>query len=793
MVACISMATLFAVNAQNVTVTGADATTNAGSPYGTLKAAFDNINLTSQTGNTITISIIGNTSESATAVLNAGTWSSLTIQPSGGAKRTISGAITPGNPLINLNGADNVTINGLNTIGGDSLAISNTTASSTAGTSTIRLTNDASNNTITNCTITSASTVAANTDGGVISITTGSSTGNDDNTISNCNISSIAAGSPVIKCIFITGSSNDHPGTANSGTIITGNNIFNFFSGTAFSFGIELHNIGYVNTTISNNKFYQTVQRQFTAGTAQAHFVIRATNTSTYGIAITGNTIGYSSSDGTDYYQLTASTAQAHSFVPIQLNVGTTTASSIQGNTIAGIRIHNTSGFSGTAGSAPFRGISILSGLVNIGNVTGNTFGGTTSADSITFRSTSTTAADLIGIWHNSNAEVTISNNTIAGITGTNGGNLSIYGIRLNATTTSNGTITNNTIGGNIANSIESASTGTGCTVQGILVTNRPAIITGNTVRNLKASGGTSTAQNASVIGISANASFTPNDVLLSQNTIYNLSNSNTSATTSVTGICMRSGNASTISANRIYNLSTANTSTGSSASILTGILSSVGTHTIVNNQITISQSIASTQPKINGIELVTTTANNVQYNSIYIGGIAAAANATFGIWRTTTGLANIQNNLVFNERTGFSTHFAIGYGTAGAFGTINNNVYITADAATVGQAAGVSNNLADWKTSSGGEAATNSYLSTVAPSSLFTDLVNGDLSISNSAAQYRGLVAGRAVVIATTTDYAGATRSATPSAGSVEYATIPGLFMGYTNSTYGTASNWND
>ncbi|MFY7899557.1 MAG: T9SS type A sorting domain-containing protein, partial [Chitinophagaceae bacterium] len=40
---------------------------------------------------------------------------------------------------------------------------------------------------------------------------------------------------------------------------------------------------------------------------------------------------------------------------------------------------------------------------------------------------------------------------------------------------------------------------------------------------------------------------------------------------------------------------------------------------------------------------------------------------------------------------------------------------------------------------------------------------------------------------------YTGATRSATPSAGSVEYATIPGLFMGYTNASYGTATNWND
>ena len=103
------------VNAQ-VTVSGASAGNGS---YTTLGAAFTAI--TSATG-TITINITGNTSETAAgATLAAGTWTSITIAPTGGPW-TISGAATAGNPLITFNGSDNVTINGLS-----KLIFSNTT------------------------------------------------------------------------------------------------------------------------------------------------------------------------------------------------------------------------------------------------------------------------------------------------------------------------------------------------------------------------------------------------------------------------------------------------------------------------------------------------------------------------------------------------------------------------------------------------------------------------------------------------------------------------------------------
>jgi len=76
---------------------------------------FAALNATSQSGQNIVISITSDvTTEDGTNALTgaAGMWTSLTISPSG--VRTISGAMTAGSPLINFNGADNVTINGLN-------------------------------------------------------------------------------------------------------------------------------------------------------------------------------------------------------------------------------------------------------------------------------------------------------------------------------------------------------------------------------------------------------------------------------------------------------------------------------------------------------------------------------------------------------------------------------------------------------------------------------------------------------------------------------------------------------
>src|SRR5207247_8862001 len=119
--------------------------------YATLTLAFDDINAGAGglTG-AITLNVVGDTSETASAVLNASgtgsaSYTSVLIQPSGGAARTISGAIA--GHLIDLNGADAVTFDGLNS-GGNSLTIDNTTSG--ASSTSIRFVLDAISTTITN-------------------------------------------------------------------------------------------------------------------------------------------------------------------------------------------------------------------------------------------------------------------------------------------------------------------------------------------------------------------------------------------------------------------------------------------------------------------------------------------------------------------------------------------------------------------------------------------------------------------------------------------------------------------
>jgi len=77
--------------------------TGSGS-YSTLKGAFDKVNDGTHRG-VVTITLTGNTTEMASAGLNASgsgaaSYSSISIQPSGGASRSISGDIA--GALINL-------------------------------------------------------------------------------------------------------------------------------------------------------------------------------------------------------------------------------------------------------------------------------------------------------------------------------------------------------------------------------------------------------------------------------------------------------------------------------------------------------------------------------------------------------------------------------------------------------------------------------------------------------------------------------------------------------------------
>ena len=225
--------------------------------YATLKAAFDAINAGTHQG-AINVAIVGDTTETVPAVLNASvlpaSYGSILIQPSGGAARTISGAIAAGNPLIDLNGATNVMIDGLNSAG-NSLTLSNSTVATTNGTSTVRFINGAQSNTITRCTVLgSANAAVPLASGSILFSNTTTGIANNNNMISFCNIGPAGTNLPT-KGVTSVGQA----GISNTGNHIENNNIFDFFSPTlgGSGIGVQGNNNSISNLQIGSGLSYQ--------------------------------------------------------------------------------------------------------------------------------------------------------------------------------------------------------------------------------------------------------------------------------------------------------------------------------------------------------------------------------------------------------------------------------------------------------------------------------------------------------------------------------------------------------
>jgi hypothetical protein len=125
---------LTSYSARSQVVVTASAGTAGPTTYTTLKDAFDAVNAGTHQG-TINLSVTGNTSETAMAVLNASgsgsaLYTALTVKPAASTNPVISGAVA--GPLVKLNGSNSVTIDGANTAGGTTrnLTITNTSTNS---------------------------------------------------------------------------------------------------------------------------------------------------------------------------------------------------------------------------------------------------------------------------------------------------------------------------------------------------------------------------------------------------------------------------------------------------------------------------------------------------------------------------------------------------------------------------------------------------------------------------------------------------------------------------------------
>jgi trimeric autotransporter adhesin len=713
------------LRAQNVTVAGAVA---GNGTYPTLGDAFTAINAGSQTGANIVVSIVGNTTEAATALLNSGTWTSLSISPAGGGARTVSGNIA--GPLINFDGADRVIINGLNT-GGNSLLIENTNVGAA---STIQFINDARIHGIQNLTLRGATT---STTTGTVFISTGNSLGNDSLAFSNVTFEESGINFPVNQ-VFSLGTAVT--GQENSNISFTGCRISNFFSATLVSAGI-LAAAGNTDWTVSNNRFYQTAARTYT--TANTHKALALGSGSNH--LVSGNTIGYAAATNTGVYAMAGTIATR--FIAIELNAGSTPASSVQGNTITAITLNTSSGATTTNGI--LCGINLIGTTsANVGTSVANVFGSLTGTGAIVATST-TTGGLIVGINSQTSGTVVIQNNTFgaltcSGITATVAG--SITSINVSAIATSIN-ISNNIIGNLTAENIRGGTLGltTGSSlVTGIAMpsTSATATLNNNTIRNM-ASYGTGTAgfvrgiTTASASGNGSTYTITNNTIsnlvtnaanttiangntsaqgiqlgvttnsVVSGNSIFNISNINSGTNGSyVAGIAIGNATNPTISNNRIFNLSNAGTSTTTTApSIIAGIVIRSGTTqvNVVNNMISLGSG-QTTNSAIIGIMCnhgsTPDPVNRIYFNSVNIEGtVTSGAQPSFGIARTdfsaTARIAtvDIRNNLITNTRTGGTgQHFAIAnnFGAAASSATgwpanASNNNVLNANAATIG------------------------------------------------------------------------------------------------------------
>jgi hypothetical protein len=698
------------INGYIITVSGS---TGADGNYASLTnggGAFQAINAQNQVGKSVIITITGNSSsESGDNNLNAGNWTSILMYP------TVSGITVSGSaakPMINLNGADRFTIDGRVNASGStgSLIISNTSTSNSAGTSTLQFTADASNNTVQYCSIKGAET---NTSSGVILFSTSSAGGNDNNTLTNNSISSASGNRPVYG-IYSAGSSAANDNSSNT----VGNNTFSDLLNPAIASAYVYLGTNTTAWTLSGNSFFET--SPLAPSAAVAYSGITIANTQAGNFTINDNFIG-----GTDVAcggsAMVKTNTQNNVFTGISISTGTTTANSIQGNTIQNISWSNN-------GTAAWTGIQVAGGMVNVGTVTGNTIGSGTGTGSLTF-SGGATNSNFYGISISSTGTVDCQNNTIGAVavsnaaanatnfygiykTGTAGtttisGNLigsnstansvqsnsvastsgnaqSVFGI--NSAGTGTVTIGSNTVA-NLTNSTTNTNTGTAGLINGIAASAGTLTISGNTIHDLTiANRNTSATNTASICGIALSGTTLRT---VSGNTIYNLSNTNTGFAGNVTGLYFTGGTgANAVSGNYIQGLSV-NAST--TTTNIYGIKMASGATTYSNNIVSISGSMRAT---VYGIYETGAANNNnsLYFNTVYLGGnVASGTNKSYAFYsNANTNIRNLRNNIFVNTRSttgGASLHYAayFNYATPTNLTSNYNDYYISGTGSVLG------------------------------------------------------------------------------------------------------------
>lgn len=809
-------------SAGNVTVT-ASAGTVGPTGYATLQAAFAAINAGTHQG-AINVWIMADTTETGTAVLNSGnvapaSFTSVLVLPNG--TRAVSGNLAA--PLVDLNGADNVRIDGYN-----QLTLSNTNTGTTAGTSTVRFIsgtstfNGATNNILANCNILGSSTVPLGTAGGnvLFSTTTANGTnivGNNNNVVTNNNIGPVGASLP-IKCVTMLGTAGNN--TVNTGNVINNNNIFDFFNATSNVAGIDIR-AGNQGNTISNNRIYQTAARTFTTTALRYSGILFSGTTGANGNfnTISGNVIGFGAANGTGTTNISGS---SNEFRGIDLQGSSSgTATQVYGNVISGINQTSSRASTSATGLAAFAGIQAASstgasatGVFDIGTSGGNVIGSLDGSSTIVINASSTTASTtpIFGILALSGSSNFVNNNQMGAITIQGTGTVTGFrGIIPGGTANTTQTMNNNTIGGpTAAGAIVDSQVGD-YSMYAIQSNSGAAVsITGNTIRNMSGNATSNTTGTVVMSGLAITSTATTAACTMSQNTIHSLRNDTSSTNLgAIYAIDYTASTTAAVTANLIERNSVhsiAMTSGSTSSQIYGIIMRGQGTATVQNNMIRLGldkdgNTTATNGFTLSGIRDSTGATASYYYNSVYVGGTGVASVANTFAFNSTvvTTARSFRNNIFWNARsnasgTGKNYAITVGGTTPNPAGLTSNrnDLYATGTGGFVGLFNGADQaTLANW------QAATGQDANSISADPLFIS-PNGTAATGNLHLNGGSPAVGVGTPVTTTNaspltgilnDFDNWTRSVTtPTIGAVELTVAPALQSALSRLTHGAA-----
>lgn len=725
--------------------------------------------------------------------VDAGGPHTITVQPVDANMRILSG-LNDGDGLIAIKGGDRVIFDGREPSDVSSshatpryLTIRNTSLLGPA----VTVDNDAVSVSLRFLIIESSNTSNAT---GSVEIGGGSISGNDDLVIDYCDIKDAGGALPWCGIKLTSGSQN------NDNIRISNNYIYNFYAnGINGGFGINLENFNST-VTITGNSFFQQTNRSL-AG-KHSYTAIRVSGNNCNSITVSDNFIGGTAPNCAGSITTLSATAGPGGAILANLididETGFTGLSLVSGNTIKNIATSSVSSTGAAEGA--LTGITVRRGLVDVrDNIIGDATGGLTANYNATaFASagrisgieflTETSGTGIVGVIEGNNIDNLVLNSTGATASSTS----EVSGIFIDQQVGTDPILVKNNIIGNLAGVVRMTTNNSASNVLntvGINVFRASVTVTldRNRVAHIS-SQGLNTSSFAR--GISSTASAT---LLAESNQVFNISSAanNTATTAATAGIFVNNTSAPAllISKNTIYNLS--NTNAVTVAGVLIGAVNAGVNPRVENNMITLGNG-QSSNTRFRGIYNQTNNTGTTQIyaNSVVITGAGAGGNTslTSAFFRESTAPFELRANILFNNRTGGGNHYALGTTTASP-GTSNYNLLFSAVPGNLTLAVAASRNFANWQSASGQDL--NSVNVDISPK--FISIPNGNLRIPDD---------GSALVVNNIVDRGSASVGTNPVSDDVDKAHRSNLtdigasevlvtWLGGTSANWSTASNW--